>query len=376
MDGGLDVDAAAVLAWRLRRHGLAPRDGARVGEVADRVLALRGWPAPTAATSVALRLASPDPEALDRALETGEVIRSYALRGAATVFTPGTGALLLAVRTTTRVWTTARYQQQGGFAVADWQPLRAAVRELLAGGPATRAEIGAHLARSRATRELATAAATGAGADSLLKPLHWWGDICFGPVRGQQATFRLLADDAGWPGPLDVDEAGPLAVERYLAASGAASRESLHSWFTEGLSVPRQRLEAWIAALDDVVVRVEVGGRPAYALAEDLDALTAAEPCDVVRLLPAFDPWVLVPGTGEATLVAPGRRGLVSRGADLVTRGGVVTGTWRSVRGTVAVSWFDEAGEAPTDDLAAEVRLLGELRGQELGLALERVPPV
>ena len=112
-------------------------------------------------------------------------------------------AAILAVRGTTRVWESRRYQRQGSFALEDWAPWRAAVRDALGKGPATRAEIWEHVRSDHALAHLEVGA-SGAGSDSLFKPLHWWGDICFGPDRDGSTTFRLLDGDPLWTGALDL----------------------------------------------------------------------------------------------------------------------------------------------------------------------------
>lgn len=359
------LDLARTLPWRLRRQALEPAVGTSVADVAERVVALRGWPFDLADLTICVRQAEPEAGALDRALEAGDVIRSYAFRGGSYVFTHEIAAALLAVRATTRVWETRRYQQQGRFSLDDWEPFREAMRDTLATGPATRDEIGAHLARIPALRHLAIGA-TGAGSDSLYKPLHWWGDICFGPTRAGQATFRLLGDDPRWPGLPDLDEAGRSAVALYLGAYGPATRQNLAYWLSEGLSVPRQRLLRWVADLGEEVTEVSVDGVEAYALTADLEEMNTAEPSDTVRLLPGFDPWVMGPGTADARIVAAGRRALATRGANLVVWRGVVSGTWRVQGREVAVSWFDEAGSMPAVALEDEVRRLASIRRQDL----------
>lgn len=363
------LDPSRVLAWRLRSHGLEPVAATTVADVADRVVAFRGWPFDLADLAVRVRQTTPEPGGLERALETGEVIRSYAFRGGSYVFTPGVAAVVLACRTTTRVWETRRYQQQGNFTVDDWQPLREAVREALSGGPATREEIAAHLSRIPALRHV-TPAATGFGSDSLYKPLFWWGDICFGPSRGGQSTFRLFAGDPTWPGLPEVDAAGRRAVELYLGSNGPATLENLEYWLNGGLSVPRRRLRAWIADLGETVASVSVDGVEAYALTADLDQLSAAEVSDSVRLLPGYDPWVFGPGTADARLLAPERRALATKGSNLVIRGGRVSGTWSAGVSDLVVSWFDEAGPPPSSALEHEAQRLGDIRGQELTVTL------
>jgi hypothetical protein len=370
--GGMLLDRGRLLGWRLARQALDPASGTDVVDVVRRVVALRGWPADLADLAVTVRQAQPEPGALGRALDEGILIRSYAFRGGSYVFTHEIGAVLLAVRTATRVWETRRYQQQGNFALDDWEPLREAVREALASGPKTRGEIGAHLAQIPNLRHPAVGAA-GAGSDSLYKPLHWWGDICFGPARDGQTTFRLLHGDPHWPGLPDVDEAGRRAVPLYLGTYGPATVDNLVYWFTEGLGVPRRRLFGWLADLGDEVAEVSTDTGKAYALAADLDELRSAEPSDAVRLLPGFDPWVMGPGTADPLIIAPERRALATRGSNLVIWRGVVCGTWR-IRGTdVMVSWFSEADVAPTSAIDRELRRLESIQGRELRLTLDLV---
>lgn len=352
------------LAWRLARHGLVDPPAADAVAVARRVLAMRAWPDGVADTAVRMRSSSaPDVAA---AVAAGDLIVAYAFGGGAYVAAHDVAAAFLAARTATGVWRTARYQRQGGFAVDDWQPLRDAVRDLLADGPATRAELGAHLAGIPALAHLATAASTAAGADTLIKPLHWWGDVCFGPPRDGQSTFRLLAGDPRWPGALDVDDAGRALVRLALGSYAPSTEANLEHWMREGLSVPAQRLAGWVDDLGDEVVRVD----GALCLPADADAIASAAPSDAVHLLPGYDPWVMVPGTADASIVAQHRRAVATRGANLVLHGGVVAGTWRRKDGALAVTWFDEAGGVP--DLDDAVARLGSALGRDLEVTVER----
>lgn len=365
----ISLSRGQALAWRAERQALgAEGEGDAVG-VVRRLVALRGWPAEQAELAVAVRLAQPALGGLAAALESGELIRSYALRGGSYVFTPDMAASVLAVRTTTRIWETRRWQQQGGFAIEDWEPVRHAIRRALASGPKTREQLQAHIKRIPALKHLAQGA-TGAGGDSFYKPMHWWGDICFGPHRDGQATFRLLAGDSRWPGLPPVDEAGPRAIAWYLGAYGPATLANLAYWFTEGLGVPRQRLLAWLAALGADVQEVSVDGQPAYVLAATLAQLRATKANDAVRLLPGFDAWIMGPGTADAWLLSPARRSLATRGSNLVTQGGLVTGSWRLRASELAVDWFKEAAGAPRAALQAQAQRLGRIQGRELTLTL------
>src|SRR5690606_13787773 len=96
------------------------------------------------------------------------------------------------------------------------------------------------------------------------------------------------------------------------------------------------------------------------------EELTATPPTTAVRLLPGYDQWVLGPGTADAHVVPPARRALVSRGANLVVAGGVVSGTWSLTDDRVVVAWFAEAGPPPQDAVAAEVARLGAILDRPL----------
>ena len=364
------LERERVLAWRLGRHALDPVDGIVAVDVVRRVVAVRGWPADMTELAVGVRQAEPRPNDVARALDNGVLIRSYAMRGGSYVFTPDDAAELLAVRTTSRAWANARYQQQAHFALDDWEPFRDAVCTFLADGPKTRDEIAAHVGGLPTLRHL-TEAATGIGSDALYKPLHWWGDICFGHPRGSQATFRLLRDDPAWPGMPDVDTAGRRAILRYLGAYGPATAANLSYWVVEGLSAPRRLVQRWLAELvADGVTTLDLDGQEVWACTADLDELSSAEPSASVRFLPGYDPWVLGPGTADPLVTPPERRALASRGTNLVVADGVVSGTWQ-VRGPeLSVTWFPEAGPAPERALEAEGRRLTRIVGGELRLRL------
>lgn len=100
------------LGWRLRRQALDPDTAAgTAAEVVRRVLAVRGWPFDAADLAVCVRQRTPRPGGLERALDAGELVRSYAFRGGSYAFAPDVAASVLSVRTTTRIWQTRRWQQ-------------------------------------------------------------------------------------------------------------------------------------------------------------------------------------------------------------------------------------------------------------------------
>jgi hypothetical protein len=137
------------------------------------------------------------------------------------------------------------------------------------------------------------------------------------------------------------------------------------------LGAGRKRIKSWIAGFGDRLAAVDISGDSAYVLREDLDALAATPVTTVVRLLPAYDQWVLGPGTADAHIVPPARRTLVSRGANIVIVGGVVSGTWSLNGNQVIVAWFTEAGTPAWEALAEEVARLAAILDRPLQLTVQ-----
>jgi hypothetical protein len=108
-------------------------------------------------------------------------------------------------------------------------------------------------------------------------------------------------------------------------------------------------------------------------LREDLDELAASLPTAALRLLPGYDQWILGPGSADARVVAPARRAIVSRGANIVIVGGVVSGTWSLSRDRVAVSWFAKGGRPRLQAIEAEVARLRAIVDRDLKPSLQTV---
>jgi hypothetical protein len=232
--------------------------------------------------------------------------------------------------------------------------VREAAAEALAGAVLTREELADAIIERTEDASLAEHLRSGWGA--VLKPLAWQGLLCYGPGRDNRVTFtRPDTHLPGWSGLPDADAAAPLVVERYLGAYGPATTSSFDDWLLRG-ATPKTDLKRWFAELSGSgrLVTVSVEGRPLSANTQDAEEMAAARPDAAIRLLPAFDQYVLGPGTKDTHLLAPARRGAVSRAggwiAPVVVRGGRVVGTWEVASGAVQVSIFSE--EQPVDEEA------------------------
>ena len=152
--------------------------------------------------------------------------------------------------------------------------------------PLTREELIAVVGKGKSerVREL-----LGSGWGGLLKPAARNGRLCFGPNRGQSVTFvRPQEWLNSWR---DVDPDAGLAemARRYLRAYGPATKTDFTRWWGAWPGVGNG---AW-SALAKELAPVSVEGVRLDLLASDLDAVQRVHVEPAVRLLPAFDPYIL-----------------------------------------------------------------------------------
>ncbi len=358
------------LAWRLARQLLEPVGTESAAGVVRRLGAVLSMDESLAELAVGSRRRGSAPGELARALADGEVVRAFAFRGAVHYLAPEDGGVYLALRAAGRQWELPSWVEHYRLGAEDWPDFRATVREALAGGPLTVAELGEALARHRAYRHLEDVFADGAG--TLVKPLTWLGDASLGARRDGRLTLQRLDTNPRWAGIPALEDAGPRAVTAYLRTYGPATTEHLHYWLGGGLSAGRKRIDSWFSGLSDTLAEVDVEGTTAYAVRDDVEALLVAEPSSAVRFLPGHDQWVIGPGTKDARVTPPALRDLMTRKANPVVAGGVVAGTWARKGDVLTVTWLG-GRPRPDADLAAEAARIGRTLGRDLDVRLD--PP-
>jgi hypothetical protein len=351
------------------RQLLDPVGDEPVGGVVQRLGAVLAMDESRAELAVRTRRTRSRSGELAQALANGEVIKAFAFRGAVHYLSPEDGGAYLALRAAGRQWELPSWVEYYGLTPQAWPAFREVVRDALTDGPLTITELGAAVTRHRAYRHLGPVFDDGAG--TLVKPLTWQGDMGFGPPREGRHTFQRLDANARWKGIPGLDDAGRHAVESYFRTYGPATAEHVHYWLGNGLSAGRRRIDGWLAGLSDQLVPVDVAGTTAYVVREDVDDLAAAPPSKAVRFLPGHDQWVIGPGTKDQHVTPGSRRDLVTRKANLVIVGGVVSAAWRLRANEVVVTWLDD-GSVPRQALQDEVARLGTILGQSVGLRLER----
>lgn len=362
-----------VRTWRLRRQLLLlpPDAGAElppddVVSVVARLCGVQAQVPSAAELAIAVRQRRPEPGRVGAALADRRLLRVWAVRGTLHLLAPALAPAFLALLAATRTWEKPAWQR--AFLPADrLAALTDAAAAALDGRVLTREQLTAEVVRRTGDPGLAEALGSGWGA--VLKPLAWQGLLCHGPAEGSRVTFtRPDTWLEGWRMP-EPAEAARVAVPAYLAAYGPATPAAFDAWLSRG-ATPRRALRGWFADLGEELVPVDVEGTSLYARAADVESLAATEPAGVVRLLPAFDQFVLGPGTGDPRTVPPARRADVSRAAGwisptVVTGDGVV-GTWRIEDDRLDVDLFAECPPVDRGLLEEEAARLGRLVAQPL----------
>jgi len=351
------------LAWRMQRQLLDPVGSESVAGVVRRLGAVLSMDESLAELAVRTRCTTSRPGELATALADGHVIQVFAFRGSMHYLSPEDGGVYLALRSAGRQWELPSWVEYYRLTPSDWPDFRAAVRDALSDGPLTVAELGEVLTRSRVYRHLKPVFDEGAG--TLIKPLTWQGDMCFGPPREGQHTVMRLDFNPRWRGIPHVDDAGPRAILAYLRTYGPATLDHVHYWLGNGLSAGRKRLNGWFSGLSDRLVVVDVDGTVAYVVREDLDALEAAPPSEAVRFLPGHDQWVIGPGTKDVHVTPSSRRDLITRKANPVIVGGVVCGTWARKGDELTLTWLNKRPR-PVEPIEQEVARLAGILGRDL----------
>jgi hypothetical protein len=360
------------LAWRMRRHLLDPVGPVPVAAVVRRLCGVQAQVPSSAELAVRVRRETSRPGEVSRALSEGRLIKTWAMRGTLHLLTPEEGGAFLSLMAAGRTWERPSWQRYFGMTLKHWISFRATVREALDGTPLTREELIAAVVKHRDLGHVGDALRSGWG--TLLKPLAWQGDLCFGPSRGNRVTFMLpKAASSRWAGIPDPDEAMTIAILAYVGAYGPTTARAFGNWLAAGWSDKRQ-LRRSFDTLGAKLAEVEVDGERAYVLAKHLDELAATKPSKTVRLLPGFDQYVLGPTTADGHVVSAARRRAVSKQSGwispVVVAGGAVAGTWDLDGDRARIVWFKEGGRPPRSALHAEVARLSSILRRDLGAVI------
>jgi hypothetical protein len=103
--------------------------------------------------------------------------------------------------------------------------------------------------------------------------------------------------------------AAPAAIAAYLGAYGPSTPEVFDTWLLRN-ALKKATLRGWFAGMGDQLTKVDVEGQEAYILSEHADDLARTRASRSVRLLGAFDQYVLGPGTGDPQILPAEHRAM------------------------------------------------------------------
>jgi hypothetical protein len=355
---GVSVTRGQALAFRVARHHLAERV---VDAATAAVVGLQDTPPGTAAVALAAR-ADVSPSTLDDLVIVPSV-RGAPLAVAASDLAVFTSGLAPPDEEAARAVVGNAWKSLEGIgAMEALDRVSEAVRDSLRDGPLPRD------AFHQALRERLPASllwwCRGCGSHhvhpSLWRATGIRGVIAIVGREGRSTVF-------GAPPPVEPDgDPGAELARRFLHAYGPARPRLLAAW--AGIA-PSHAEALWDRA--GSLIRVDVEGREAWVLAEDVDALVDTPPARGVRLLPNLDPL----GAGrDRELLVPDpavrkRIWTTLGGPGMVLVDGQVAGLWRPAKKgrklVVTVESLGELSGAAKAAVAAEAARLAPFRGAE-----------
>ncbi|SCG57411.1 Winged helix DNA-binding domain-containing protein [Micromonospora echinaurantiaca] len=356
-----------VFAWRMRRQ-LLDRQVKDTGVAAVvRVLCgVQAQVASCAELAVAARQAKPIKGDLPKAVKDKKLIKTWAMRGTLHLLAPEDAPAYLSLLAATRAWEKPVWQRNF-VTLKELEAIAEGVYTALDGKVLTREQLTEAVIEH--TKDASIREDLTSGWGTVLKPLAFQGYLINGPSDGNRVTFtRPDTYLRGWKGLPHPAEAARVAIPAYLNSYGPASIDVFNQWLYRG-GLKMTHLKSWYADLVDAgeLIEVDVEGQSAYAPAREVDKIAKVKPFDEVRLLPAFDQYILGPGTKDTQLIGATRRKDISRAGGwisaVVVHQGRIAGTWELKDDRLDVVLFKECGDVPKGEIEAEAERIATFTG-------------
>ena len=342
---------------RLVAQRIAGPRPATSGDVVHRLTAVQGQDLPGALLSVALRTAEGTRADVEAALNAGEVVRSWPMRGTLHLVAAADLPWLIGLLGPRVLSGAPARRAQLGITDASISHARRLAVEALTGGK--------RLRRKELLGALADGGVEIAGQRGyhLLWYLSQSATLCLGPMDDGEQCFVLMDEWIGTPPGRAPEDAFAELADRFFRGHGPATVKDLARW--AGIRISEAR--AALAAARDGLARLEVDGVEYFLDPDTPDLLDACrEEAHGTFLLPGFDEFVL--GYGErgafldpafADRIVPGGNGMFR---PTVVHGGRIVGTWQRTgrgakRAVTAAPFTDFTPEvaAAVERLAAEL---------------------
>ena len=361
-----------VLAFRLRRQRLARRIGRdAMLQVAADLCGLHAQVMSSAELTLWARVDELRPGDVARELwDERRLVKTWAMRGTLHLLPASDVPVWQAALSSFRHYLAPSWLKNFGVTGVEVDELLAAIPLALDGRLLTRQELASEVARITGSPNLGHKLGHSWG--SLLKPASYRGLLCFGPSQGQNVRFtrpdQWLPD---WR-PADPTQAWREVTRRYLGAFGPARREDFARWW--GMSAARA--EKLLEDLGAEATHIDVEGGRLWLLSSQLDDLDDSLPRRCIRLLPAFDQYVVGAPRGADHVIPTALRSRVYRNQGWISPvllvDGRMEGVWRHERKgnrlSVTIEPFSDQPASVKSAAQAEAERLASFLGGKLEL--------
>lgn len=325
---------------RLAAQGLAGPGFRSIPDAVRSMPALQAQDLHAALWAVGQRVPGSRAADVRAALDRGEIVRSWPMRGTLHLLAPEDLKWVLELTSGRLIRSLAGRHRELGITTADVDSAaEAALRRVAGGNPASRAEL-------FAVFEQAGQPTAGQRGIHLLAMLCQQRLLVLGPLAGNQQ--QVVAFDEWIKDSRTLDREAGIAewLLRYLRGHGPATVRDFAWWS----GIPLTETRAALAAVRDRLVELEFGGTQYWLSPETAGLLDAGLPAQRgVLALPAFDEFLLgytdrsvVLPAHHADRVVPGGNGVFKK---TLVAGGAVIGTWSAPgngrRGSVVPEPFD-----------------------------------
>jgi len=321
-----------IAAWRANRHHLDRRAPAgSMLTVAGELCGLHAQVLSSAVLTLWARVENLQREAVHRALwQDRTLIKTWAMRGTLHLLPASELPLWYgALGTSTRYLRPKAWKNYFGISLKELDQISEAIGDALNDCVLTREELAEKVGRITGSRKFAKKLAAGSWG-TMLKPAAFAGRLCFAPSKGQLVCFTHPATWSAPAGLTDARTAAQTVTRRFLSAYGPASYHDLARWWGGGGAVTAKQ---WIAALGEEVSQVEVDDMQAWILTADTNDIREFSPQRSVRLIPAFDQYVIGASRHADHLMTGGARNLIYRPQGWISPvllvNGFIQGVWR-----------------------------------------------
>jgi len=321
-----------IAAWRVQRHHLNERAPAgSMFAIASRLCGLHAQVLSSALLTLWARVEGLKRDAVQRALwEDRTLVKTWAMRGTLHLLPADDLPVWHAALSTSRRYRKPGLWRRFGLTLEELDRLTEAIGDALDGSVMTREELAQKVGRITDSAKFSEKVACGSWG-TILKPAAMTGRLCFAPSAGQRVRFTRPGSWLTGVGPqMDTETATMTVARRFLGAYGPATYDDLARWWGGGGKTTARQ---WIGALGDEVSPVEVNGEQAWMLAADSREAAELSPPRSVRLIPAFDQYVIGASRHAERLLVGGSRSRVYRPQGWISPvllvNGFMQGVWR-----------------------------------------------